>query len=121
MTNYEYFKQAYIVCMLWSSLDDQGDPIDSNYSEDDISEELMEKINADTKKFFDENEELMRGVYADFSRHGHDFWLTRVGHGAGFWDRGYGDLGELLSEKARAFGDFDIYIGDDDLVYGYGC
>lgn len=38
---------------------------------------------------------------------GHDFWLTRGGHGAGFWDRGLGELGERLSDAARAYGEPD--------------
>lgn len=35
---------------------------------------------------------------------GHDFCLTRNGHGAGFWDRGWGHLGEYLSDVARTYG-----------------
>lgn len=40
---------------------------------------------------------------------GHDFWLTRQGHGVGFWDReGEGlpsELGDALTEQAKAFGE----------------
>lgn len=36
--------------------------------------------------------------------HGGDFYLTRNRHGAGFWDRGYGDIGDQLSEAAKAYG-----------------
>ncbi|QAU07332.1 hypothetical protein SEA_NOSILAM_91 [Gordonia phage NosilaM] len=36
---------------------------------------------------------------------GHDYLLTRDGHGAGFWDRGLGDLGEYLSTIAGNAGD----------------
>ena len=38
---------------------------------------------------------------------GHDFWLARQGHGAGFWYRPqyYGDdTAETLSDIARSFG-----------------
>lgn len=35
---------------------------------------------------------------------GHDFSLTRNGHGTGFWDRGHGELGEWLSDLARSAG-----------------
>ena len=49
---------------------------------------------------------------------GHDFWLTRNGHGAGFWDRDAGDVGERLSKASRACGGCDadphrgwIYLG----------
>ena len=37
-------------------------------------------------------------------QHGGDFYLTRNGHGAGFWDRGYGDVGKQLTEAAKVYG-----------------
>lgn len=48
---------------------------------------------------------------------GVDFWLTRNGHGAGFWDRGLGVLGDKLSETAKLCGSRDAYRGDDGLIY----
>lgn len=48
---------------------------------------------------------------------GRDLWFTRNGHGVGFWDRSLGDLGEQLTEAAKAMGGQDIYIGDDSFVY----
>jgi hypothetical protein len=42
------------------------------------------------------------GAAASF---GTDFVLTRNHHGAGFWDRGLGDLGDRLTEWAQTFGD----------------
>jgi hypothetical protein len=42
---------------------------------------------------------------------GHDFWLTRNGHGAGFWDRTcYSDtVKDLLTKRAEAFGEVVVY------------
>ena len=37
-------------------------------------------------------------------QHGGDFYLTRNRHGAGFWDRGYGDVGKQLTEAAKIYG-----------------
>jgi len=48
---------------------------------------------------------------------GHDFWLTRNGHGAGFWDRGLGDMGEKLTEIAKSFGGCNAVLGDDGSIY----
>ena len=48
---------------------------------------------------------------------GHDIWLTRNSHGAGFWDRGLGELGDKLSDIAKHLGTADAYAGDDGLVY----
>ena len=51
---------------------------------------------------------------------GHDFWLTRNGHGAGFWD---GDwplpYADLLDKAAQAAGTCDLYVGDDGMIYCY--
>jgi len=57
-------------------------------------------------------------VSYDMERAGHDFWLTRNGHGAGFWDRELGETGTKLTEFAKTFGGFDLYVGDDGLIYG---
>ena len=52
---------------------------------------------------------------------GHDFWLTRNGHGPGFWDRPeiYGEeKAQELSALAETFGVVDLYVGDDGRIYG---
>lgn len=49
---------------------------------------------------------------------GHDFWLTRCGHGAGFWDGDWPEpYGDALTTAAQAFGTLDPYKGDDGQVY----
>lgn len=51
---------------------------------------------------------------------GHDFWLTRNGHGAGFWDRdelARDGLGDQLTELAQQAGEVWLYQGDDALIY----
>jgi hypothetical protein len=47
---------------------------------------------------------------------GHDFWLTRNGHGAGFWDRGLGELGDFLTKMSKPFGEATLYVSDDGEV-----
>lgn len=44
---------------------------------------------------------------------GHNFWLSRNGHGAGFFD----DNNDQLQEIAKKFNQADIYVGDDGRVY----
>lgn len=48
---------------------------------------------------------------------GIDFWFTRNGHGVGFWDRGYGEIGDKLSTACEEFKSVDAYLGDDSLIY----
>lgn len=47
---------------------------------------------------------------------GHDFWLTRNGHGAGFWDRDLGDVGDKLTELCKEFPGKDVYLGDNNEI-----
>lgn len=53
----------------------------------------------------------------DATAAGRDLWFTRNGHGVGFWDRGLGEVGDRLSDGARAMGQVDAYLGDDGRVY----
>ena len=50
---------------------------------------------------------------------GHDLWLTRNGHGSGFWDREelYGDCGPRFTSFAENLGEAHAYTGDDGLIY----
>lgn len=41
---------------------------------------------------------------------GHDMTLTRNRHGAGYWDRGLGELGEVLSDWARCLGSLNSWV-----------
>lgn len=49
---------------------------------------------------------------------GHNFWLTRNGHGCGFWDGRHEEPhGTILSEAARGWGEVWTAVGDDRLIY----
>lgn len=124
------FTIAYIECMLWSSNDEStpegGEPLDKNYDISDIASEAMVKIVADCARFQQENAALLAEAEYKGSRSrewskeelaGHDFWLTRVGHGAGFWDRDLGEVGDKLTEAAKNFGEVWPCVGDDGKIY----
>lgn len=115
---------AYIECALWSSThfeseDDQhGTPMDQLDAE--LSDKAKAKMNEDCQNFIAYCEETIGPDWRagqTFEQIGHDFWLTRNGHGAGFWDRGLGKLGRQLSDASQTFGSCDIYLGDDGLIY----
>ena len=122
------FFDAYVEAALWSSTDesrpDGGDPLDKNYVPSDIARETFEKMRADCERFQTEHEEYLTAEntstrYGVDAQAGHDFWLTRNGHGCGFWD---GDWTEpaatTLTEAAHKFGSYDLYVGDDGKIYG---
>lgn len=60
---------------------------------------------ADNAALLDQYREtyLPKGGYDVDECAGHDFYLTRCGHGTGFWDRGLGDLGDKLADAARRY------------------
>jgi hypothetical protein len=112
------FERGYIACALWTSeLDD--------VSGSDLPLEIVERMREDCSRFrlSVEGDKVvthltpaqMLGV-AD-SQLGHDFWLTRNRHGAGFWDRGLGDVGEVLTKRAQSFGECSLTRDDDGTIY----
>jgi len=109
------FKHAYIECVFWSGTDAAGTPLEDITT--DIDADTLAGMNADCVKFYADNSALWKGAYMSDEQAGHDFWLTRNKHGAGFWDRGLGLIGENLTAAAHAFGEVHLYVGDDGRVY----
>jgi hypothetical protein len=116
----DHFTQAYIAAALWSTNDEStpagGVLPDENYGPHDIAPDTLRRMIGDCVRFQDENAVDLRD-HDDPEQAGHDFWLTREGHGTGFWDRDLGGLGERLSEAARRFGEFNLIVGDDGMIH----
>ena len=116
------FTQGYVTAALWSSTDDDGEPLDGLYGLDDIAPSTLASMAADCRDFQESNAADLEafaeitGRPADHA--GHDFWLTRNHHGAGFGDRGAGEVGRRLTDMAHAYGEIDLYVGDDGSIYG---
>ena len=117
------FLEQYLVTALWSSIDDKENPFDDNYSIDDFSEKALKQADKDCDLFLEKVRELslLDKIYIgllDETDIAHDFWLTRQGHGAGFWDGDYPDeIGDKLTEIANDFRELYIYVGDDGKLY----
>lgn len=122
LIGFEAMLDGYVDCALWSSLDSSddagGSTLDALYSALDIDEATREQMCKDCQDFIDQDEDDIRAYLETRSESdlGHDFWLTRNGHGAGFWDRGLGLLGERLTMRAKTFGEVDLYATDDGKV-----
>lgn len=125
-----HFFRSYVGTALWSS-NDGGEPLDDGRSIDDVAPETLDKMRADCAAFYAANSEHIHCDDAPLSRDfegsiaareaamaGHDFWLTRCGHGAGFWDGDWPEPAATILEKAAdAFGSVDLYVGDDGRVH----
>ena len=110
---------AYLECALWASADDDGEPIDVTYSVTDIAPESILAAETDVSNFMHllADEGIAWGDKMSPAQLGHDLWLTRNHHGAGFWDRGLGELGGKLTHWAHTFGESNAYVGDDGRIY----
>jgi len=115
---------SYMECAMWSSHDnatpDGGEPIDANYDEDDWTAESVAAAVAACAEFIQmawpDIREAVEVHRASWEQIGHDLWLTRNHHGAGFWDRGWDAPGDRLTEHADSMG--EAYLGvEDGRVY----
>lgn len=119
-TDIDNFIIAYIECALWSSTNDAGDPLDDMYCIDDLSPEARLRIKEDCEDFIKSNTADLLAYVAygrTIAQAGHDYWLTRNRHGAGYWDRGLGEPGERLSNAAKVYGSCNLCVGDNNTLY----
>lgn len=115
---------AYMQCALWSSTNDDGDSLDGLYEAWEIDDLGQASMIEDCESFLDQVEDLGIAWEAGWTAEqlGHDLWLTRNGHGAGFWDRYSAPnlcaaMGDRLTELSKAYGTSDLYVGDDGKVH----
>lgn len=87
----------YLYTAVWAECDpDTEEPLDKTYSTSDITQAGRKQAREDVEEFVNEIRELDGIEALEESDIGHDFWLTRNGHGAGFWD---GDVPEPLATQ----------------------
>ena len=113
------FTTAYVECALWSSTDGDATPLDdSTYGRDCLDAATLCEMIADCAAFqLEHGAELAE--QDNPSRAGHDLWLTRNRHGAGFWDGDWPEaIGRRLTDAAHAYGEYTLYVGDDGMIYG---
>lgn len=108
---YAKFFQAYVECALWADLPEN----DKNTCFIDLPSDVKEEMWNDCVKFYDNNSHM----WNDDEQAGHDFWLTRQGHGAGFWDRPkdvYGEFADILTEKSKEYGEvwYDCMLTEEE-------
>ena len=115
----DQFTQAYIEAALWSTNDESdesgGNPLDDNYGPEDIAPDTLAEMVADCKRFQEENADDIDGRDGQA---GYDFWMTRNGHGVGFWETPDWpeDSGSRLTEASEVFGEVYLYVGDNGRI-----
>jgi hypothetical protein len=99
--------EAYLETAIWAD----GEEVEGA----DLSPEFVAQATADCEDFL-----ALAGDMVDpddAGDAGYYFWLTRNGHGAGFWDGDYPEHGDALTDIAKSFGEQYLYLGDNGLVY----
>lgn len=131
MSRADEFIRAYLECALWSSTGDDGEPLEREYGIDDIDPNDRRRMEQEAGRFWIRNSERWAnlpsracsdGTWGPDALAGHDFWLTRNGHGAGFWDRPeyWGEANaEALTNASRDAGPSDLLTDDDGRLYVY--
>ena len=98
---------------MWSETDENGENFDGmGY---DFSEDTQNEILADCAAFVDVHLDILTRKNA--SQAGHDFCLSRNGHGAGFWDGCWPEYGDKLHEDSKPYGSFHLYLTDDHELH----
>jgi len=105
--------KGYLHCALWT------EELDNEYDISDVDSLSAEQARDDVDKFLDELDdydlldELVSNM--DYDSIGHDFWLSRNGHGAGFFDRGLEDVGDEIQKICGEFGNKSVYVENGNI------
>ncbi|QNL30613.1 hypothetical protein SEA_SPEEDDEMON_1630 [Gordonia phage SpeedDemon] len=125
--------RGYAEAHLWTHSDEMhedydpevgGDPmLDATYDMDDIDAGVLTRWHEMLAEFvascplavrlYRNAEHRGNGQWSWAELFGHDFLLTQDRHGAGFWDRGHGELGEYLTRMVQPYGESDYLWADN--------
>ena len=119
------FTQGYIEAMFFTETGTGDDEELEHATVDEFAPGEIGKIQEDCRAFQQANEELIgdafyagldNGAAYEPIQAGRDYWLSRNGHGVGFWDRGLGEVGDKLHAACK-YSERYLYRGDDGKLY----
>lgn len=127
------FVADYLTAALWYSTGEDGEPLDKSCTIADLAPETIARAEADCARFQAENLATLALADLKEGHAGHCFWLSRCGHGSGFFDEYNGCTDDIiddvsacncpyhacqrLQDAAQKFGNLDLYKGDDGKLY----
>lgn len=120
---------GYVDAMLWAEHTehdgkDQGSFESCGYAQDDIALSAAKEIVRDCQAFCEIHSTLWEfdaqgnplAEKADLYAIGQNFYLSRNGHGAGFFDSGMSEA-RALQQAAKTYGTQGLYLGDNGKLY----
>lgn len=124
----DLFQDGYFECAEWLA-SGYGPKYESDNSLDDddraklkgFTRAAVKEGKADCRAFCDANAADIK-MYCelsgrDMSSAGHDFWLSRNGHGAGFFDRGNDPVFDRLQDAARVWSTVECSMYRNRLIF----
>ena len=118
------FTEQALDALFWSCVSDYDTGMNfDEYSFNDLNELNLKQFKSQCERFQEENESDLE-MFDD--NQGHNFTLSRNGHGSGYFDEylNYKDrlkereeAGDRLQDKARQYGECFLQLGEDGRVY----
>jgi hypothetical protein len=101
------FTQGYLECVAWVGLVGPDGEQVGYVAVAELSDADREECESDCEDFVEDQASTLCAVLANQSpsHAGHNFFLTRNRHGAGFWDNGLGEAGDMLTKASHAYGE----------------
>lgn len=108
----EEMLMAYLECAVWADKPDEEDWAGAEFAPEAINNARFE-----CTAFLKLANWAIEGW--GMKELGHNFWLTRNHHGAGFWDSDSGTEAQRkeLTNISHVFRETDVFLGDDGKLY----
>lgn len=109
-------RDAYLRAALFTASGEDGEPLNREFDVTDFDDTSRTEAYAVCASFVEQHAALLEegesGVDPDQA--GHDLWMTRNGHGAGFWEEEWGKAGERLSTAAARLGEAHVFLSENE-------
>ena len=119
-TDLERFTDGYMEALYFTDCGDERQPP----SDAEMDVESQKDLEADCRSWWRRfgcfvTTEVCTDAFDDVVKQaGIDFHMTRNGHGVGFWEDEWPECYRyMFTNGAKAYGEVDIYLGDDGLIY----
>jgi hypothetical protein len=121
MSHLADFVDNFTEALFYYGRDEEDEP--EELDRHDLAEEAVIEIERDCRLFMAKNARLLEQAVEIYGidQAAKDFYLTRCGHGCGYWDGDLPkDLGDQLTDASKEFGSITPYRGDDGKLYVCG-
>lgn len=120
----DQFVRSAVAALLWSTTHGDDGNLDDEHGPEDLHPNTAAGFRKDCLEFISAHAEDLIDAEDTFGytldQAGHDFSLSRNGHGVGFFDRGLKEIGDRLQKAAREVGEAEAYLGDDGKIHVAG-